>query len=68
MVIVKIDTDRCKGCLLCVEVCPAKCLKVSDALNVKGIHPVEYTGGCRKCLNCTTMCPDTAIEILEEEG
>ncbi|MBT8340278.1 MAG: ferredoxin family protein, partial [Desulfatitalea sp.] len=35
----QIDTDRCKGCGLCVMVCPKKVLAISDQLNPRGYFP-----------------------------
>ena len=37
---VVIDSEKCKGCLLCVGVCPSNVLKKSDTYNSKGIYPV----------------------------
>ena len=35
-------TDLCKGCGLCVDVCPKKVLRLaSEKINKKGHHPVE---------------------------
>ena len=51
---VTIETEECKGCGLCVESCPPKCLELTTELNVYGAHPVRYTGqdctGCGICL------------------
>ena len=41
---VKINTEECKGCGLCVESCPPKCLELQPALNAYGVHPARYTG------------------------
>jgi len=42
--IILIDEDRCKGCGLCVPVCPASILRlVEDRFNAKGYRPVELT-------------------------
>ena len=34
-----IDTDHCKGCGLCVNVCPKNVLEISNEVNVKGYFP-----------------------------
>jgi 2-oxoglutarate ferredoxin oxidoreductase subunit delta len=31
-----IDSDRCKGCGLCVTVCPKNVLEISNEVNTKG--------------------------------
>ena len=65
---VKIDDERCKGCDLCVAVCPNGSLVMSTALNARGLHFITFAkdSGCSGCLRCTLMCPDVAIGI--EEG
>ena len=41
---VTFNTDFCKGCGLCVEVCPRKILVISrDKINKKGHNPAEIT-------------------------
>ena len=62
---VKIDKNRCKGCLLCVGFCPRGCIEIDSALNIKGVKPVKFkeSGECAGCLICAIMCPDCCIEI-----
>lgn len=63
---VTVDSERCKGCGLCVNVCPKKAIALSkDALNSKGYHPVEVVDeeGCISCAMCAIMCPDTALKV-----
>ena len=38
---VTIDIDECKGCGLCVESCPPKCLFLAPELSKYGVHPAE---------------------------
>lgn len=60
-----VDSERCKGCGLCVAVCPKKVLELSDRVNIKGYYPV-YQARPEDCVFCTTcciMCPDVAISI-----
>ncbi|MCG8604381.1 4Fe-4S dicluster domain-containing protein [bacterium] len=53
------ETDLCKGCLLCLEVCAPQVLVVSDSLNRMGYHPVEYVGArCTGCGVCYYVCPE----------
>ena len=60
------ETDRCKGCGLCVSACPKGLIVVSsEKLNKKG-HPVaEITdqASCIGCAMCATMCPDCIITV-----
>lgn len=58
--------DRCKGCSLCVPVCPQKIVFIrSDKLNAKGHHPagVDDMDKCTGCTFCATICPDQVIEV-----
>ena len=56
---VTIGTEECKGCGLCVESCPPKCLELLPELNVYGAHPAHYTGqGCTGCGICFYCCPE----------
>ncbi len=41
---VTIDTEECKGCGVCVDACPPKCLELLPGLNPYGVHPAHYTG------------------------
>jgi NAD-dependent dihydropyrimidine dehydrogenase PreA subunit len=56
---VTIDTEECKGCGLCVESCPPKCLELETGLNQYGVHPAHYKGeGCTGCGICFYCCPE----------
>jgi 2-oxoglutarate ferredoxin oxidoreductase subunit delta len=60
------NTDRCKGCGLCVSVCPRKILRLSEnTFNKEGYNPVECTDmdKCIACAMCATMCPDVVIRV-----
>ena len=60
-----VDDDRCKGCELCVSVCPKNVLELSGEVNSMGYFPV-YQARPEDCVYCTTcciMCPDVAITI-----
>ena len=66
---VRILEEYCKGCQLCVLVCPKKLLALSNRVNKRGMQVVAVveSDGCRGCGNCVLMCPDAAIEITEED-
>ncbi len=58
--------DACKGCGLCVSVCPKKIVKTrEDRLNAKGFYPaaVEEQDKCIGCAFCATICPDVVITV-----
>ena len=60
-----IDPEMCKGCELCISVCPKECIEQSDTLNRYGVYPMRMRelAECLGCALCASMCPDTAIEV-----
>ncbi|MDF1515594.1 MAG: 4Fe-4S binding protein [Anaerolineae bacterium] len=61
-----INEDRCKGCGLCINVCPSKILALAmDRFNVKGYHPVSVVspGNCSGCGACAMICPDVVFTV-----
>lgn len=65
---IEIDREKCKGCQLCVSVCPKACIAVSKELNTKGYYPAELIqvdgeDVCTGCTMCGLICPDVAIEV-----
>jgi 2-oxoglutarate ferredoxin oxidoreductase subunit delta len=65
---IAVDKERCKGCELCVAVCPRKVLELAVELNSRGQHVAHAAApqDCIGCLQCADICPDAAIEIDEE--
>ncbi len=56
---VEIDSEECKGCGLCVDSCPPKCMSLATELNAYGAHPAQYAGeGCTGCGICFYCCPE----------
>ncbi len=68
--VVKVLEDLCKGCQLCVNVCPRHLLKLSNHTNAKGYLVVEWhnskTAGCIGCGLCYEICPEQALRIYAE--
>ena len=58
-----IDTDRCVGCLKCIDVCPFKVLSEKD-----GKPEVKEGKYCIKCLHCAAVCQQNAIKLDEADG
>lgn len=54
----------CKGCGLCIEKCPVKCIEWSEGLGVYGTPRVEADmKKCIVCGICQMVCPDCAIRV-----
>jgi 2-oxoglutarate ferredoxin oxidoreductase subunit delta len=62
-----IKKEKCKGCLLCISVCPAGRIIVDDKLNALGVTPVKFKdeGKCLGCSLCAIICPDCCIEVYK---
>lgn len=58
----------CKGCGLCMEKCPQKCLDWSKNLGVYGTPVTEPDmEQCIACGICQTVCPDCAIAVVKNK-
>ena len=62
---VVIDTEKCKGCGLCVEACKFQVFQLSQHVNLKGYTPAFMANfeNCTGCTNCATICPDAVITV-----
>lgn len=58
---VLVNRPWCKGCGLCVSVCPKKVLELDE--RVKSV-PVRMDD-CIGCHQCDFICPDLAITVNE---
>ena len=64
-----INSERCKGCGLCVTVCPKNGIVISKKSNTKGYFPAEKDNGeCSGCAVCAIICPDAVIEVCRDEN
>ena len=64
---VTIDTERCKGCELCIPACPPRVLSMSTALNGRGSAYPELVPGCTGCGACLLVCPDFCFGVYRYE-
>ena len=55
----EITEDWCKGCDICVKMCPERCLRLNEQLVAELPDPSKCTG----CRMCEWLCPDFAIKI-----
>ena len=66
---VTFNTDRCKGCGLCVNACPKGILEIDESvINKKGYQPAHVVRPeeCIGCAACALMCPDQVITVERE--
>lgn len=66
MVRIFFEEEKCKGCRLCVSVCPRKIIVMrDDVINKKGYHPagIIEPEKCTGCSFCAIICPDCVITI-----
>lgn len=63
------EQNKCKGCELCISVCPKHILGLAEATNVKGYKPAECKdeASCIGCASCAKICPDSIITIEKDE-
>jgi 2-oxoglutarate ferredoxin oxidoreductase subunit delta len=69
--VVHLIPERCKGCKICIDLCPRDVLQVSAETNSKGYHLPEIVEGredlCVHCEFCEMVCPEFAIFTLGAE-
>ncbi|RJR50598.1 MAG: FAD-dependent oxidoreductase [Desulfobacteraceae bacterium] len=64
---VVLNTEHCKECGYCAEVCQVGTFGPADFFNAKGYRPQEVKSSdwCVGCSKCYFACPDFAIDIRE---
>ena len=62
-----VDTERCKGCNLCVVACPLNVIALTKEVNVKGYNYAHQIleDTCNGCSSCATVCPDGCISVYK---
>ena len=53
----------CKGCGLCIAICPKKVLELNDQVKSVAVRPED----CIVCRQCENICPALAITVKECE-
>lgn len=62
----EIAADHCKGCELCISICPKHVLELDiGVVNSLGYHPVRLTDAdaCTSCALCARICPDAVFTV-----
>lgn len=66
-----IDEEKCKGCHLCIAVCPNGVIGQASHINRMGYIPAtvirEKAEECTGCTVCAIMCPDTIISVYRHD-
>ena len=62
---VTIESDKCKGCDLCVVACRPGVLAMSEpeVVNSLGFRFPLLSAGCTACRACYEVCPDYVFEV-----
>jgi 2-oxoglutarate ferredoxin oxidoreductase subunit delta len=64
---ITIDESLCKGCELCISVCPYNLLQLADHYTWQGYQPTtlhDPDQRCTGCMLCAIICPDAAITVF----
>ena len=66
---IEINKERCKGCHMCIDVCPKNILVVAEEYNQKGYAFVRVSDmdACTGCALCAEMCPDICITVWRQK-
>jgi 2-oxoglutarate ferredoxin oxidoreductase subunit delta len=66
---ITINTERCKGCGLCVIVCPKNSIVISEQSNKNGYFPAKPGNSeCTGCAMCAIICPEAVIEVRRDSN
>lgn len=63
-----VSEELCKGCGICIALCPLKVLGKSHKLSSRGVYPPMPISNnrCTGCRICEHYCPDFAVYVVRE--
>ena len=65
-----VDTERCKGCQLCIVACPKDVIQLAQKkVNGHGYPYAEpvFADKCIGCASCAIVCPDGCITVYKKK-
>lgn len=62
---VVLNSQNCKACYYCNQLCPKDVFTVSTEINKGGYFPAQVSApaACNGCMLCYFICPDFAIGV-----
>jgi 2-oxoglutarate ferredoxin oxidoreductase subunit delta len=64
-----IDEEYCKGCNICVELCPKDVFESSGKINTRGYYTpiISRLEQCDGCKICDLVCPEMSVILSYDE-
>ncbi len=59
---IDVHEQSCRGCELCIDICPTKVFELDSD---KRLCVVKHAEDCIACLSCAYICPSNAITHTE---
>jgi 2-oxoglutarate ferredoxin oxidoreductase subunit delta len=61
--------EICKGCGLCISVCPKDIISLASLISHAGYHPAQVVNQdqCISCAFCAIICPDSVITVYRSD-
>lgn len=63
VVTLQLDENKCKGCAMCLDVCPHEVFKMNSKHVV-----IQNRDACMECGACSLNCPVNAISVKSGVG